>query len=114
MSPEDLQALATAVADELERRAKAAQPAPFDPGPRVPTTTELALGRLKMSAEVMQPMLDATPDAMLRDIARDRHASAPRSAIPPREGVPPTDLEPKQVNTSGWRNPRPLKSGLQQ
>jgi hypothetical protein len=100
---------------ELDRAAVAkSQPAPkFEAGPPTPGTTELAMRNLRMSAQAMAPMLDAVPDELLRQVSRDQFAKAPASVIPEREGLPPADPEPKQTNTSGWRNPKPLKSGLQ-
>jgi hypothetical protein len=119
MTDPELQALAKLVADELETRAKAkaaeavAKSQSFVPGPPTPSTTELAIRNLRMSREAMQPMLDAVSDGLLRQVSRDQFAKAPASMIPEREGLPPADPNPNQVNTTGYRNPRPLKSGLQ-
>jgi hypothetical protein len=120
MTPEEISTLASLVADELEARAKAkaaaeaAQSQAFKAGPPTPGTTEIALGRLRMSAEAMQPMLDAVSDQLLRQVSRDQFAKAPASMAPEREGVPPADPNPNQRNLTGWRNPAKLKTGLQQ
>jgi hypothetical protein len=118
MSPDELAALASAVADELERRTEAKAAEAFAKSqaaksqmPKFETggTTEIALGRLRMSAEAMQPMLDAVPDGLLRQVAQDRTATGPSGMGPPeREGLPPADPNPNQRNNSGWRDATPL------
>jgi hypothetical protein len=100
---------------ELQRRLEPAAPAPrFEAGPPTPGTTEIALGRLRMSAEAMKPMLDAVPNDLLRQVSSDRFAKAPASMAPEPAADTREDPNPNQKNTSGWRSPRPLKSGLQQ
>jgi hypothetical protein len=115
MTTEELQALATLVADELERRAaaKAAAAAAnfhtMKSQPSGPGTTEFALGRLRMSKEAMQQMLDAVPDSLIREVAQDRAATGPSGMGPPEPAADTRpDPNPNQVNRTGWRDAVPL------
>ena len=85
--------------------------APFVPGPRGPTTTELALALLTKtphSPELMQSYREAAPEAEMRGIRSERHATEPVSqARLPSDAKPPAADEP-EVNRSGWREARPI------
>jgi hypothetical protein len=101
---------------ELQRKLEpAAQPTPFVAGPPTPGTEQIAMRNLRMSAEAVQRMVEATPDELLRQVREDRHATAPASVIPDRDvGTGVVDPNPNERNLTGWRNPAKLKSGLQQ
>ena len=95
----------------LERKLEPAPTPPaFVPGPRGPTTTELAMSRPAMSREAMQRCVDATPNDLMLQIRSDRAASAPASlAVKPGALTPAPDPNPKWIDRSGWREAVPLR-----
>jgi hypothetical protein len=88
---------------ELAERLKALEPDPEfkrQPMPRWDPTA-----RMRMPASAIQAMVEAVPDALVRNIARDFHrgVTAPSSMIPGRGQEP-------VVRGSGWVDPAPLAS----
>jgi hypothetical protein len=99
----ELAALKARVA-ELEARAKPPAPPKFEGGVSGPTTTQLAINRVSMSAEVMRDMANAVPAALVRELVGDGGATAtlkPLAADATRRRV-------ADENRSGWRAAQPL------
>jgi hypothetical protein len=91
----------------LERRLDPpAQPVePVRPLPAVGATERIAMANMRMSREVMQPMLDATPNDLMLQIRSDKRAEAPTSVL---AGA---DAGPARMPATGAV--RKLKSGYQ-
>ena len=104
MADDDLRAELAA----LKARVAALEPKPVV---REPVRSWQPPGRdytegMGMPANARQAMLDATPDALLRDVSRDRAAQTPTSLVSTEQqrSTPAVWKE----NTSGWREARPL------
>jgi hypothetical protein len=68
--------IAALEAEMAELRAKVDPPEPpkFEPGPRGPTTTELAMSKMSMPPQAMRVMIEAVGDDAMRGIVRDGRA----------------------------------------
>jgi hypothetical protein len=101
----ELAALRARVA-ELEARTNPPAPPKFEAGPRGSTTTELALSRASLSREAMAKMVEAVPDAMVRQIVNGNRATATLNPLP----QPNTTPRVTEQNRSGWREAQPLSN----
>jgi hypothetical protein len=90
---------------KIEQLTRPKAPPKFEAGQSGPTTTQLAISRVGMSAEVVREMAKATPDGLMREIVG---GSAPAQLTPLSEG----NARPRvaQEDRSGWRNATPLSS----
>jgi hypothetical protein len=76
----------------------------LDPSPRPPSTytpRDYTEG-MSMPRSAMQAMIDAVPDAQMRDIRGD--ARRPNAVT----GAAPQPQQPVRRNTGGWIDPNPL------
>jgi hypothetical protein len=89
---------------ELKRAKSQAPPNLKGLGAVGPTTTQLAISRVGMSAEVVREMANAVGDGLVRQIVG---GSAPATLKPLSEG----SARPRvaQEDRSGWRNAAPLE-----
>jgi hypothetical protein len=87
---------------ELKEKMKPLEPFVSD---YVPPSPNRFLDRASMPLSAMADLVSAIGDGMVRDIAKDRYASSPRSAIP-GNAMPKPSAAP--VSGSGWRDARPL------
>jgi hypothetical protein len=89
---------------ELEQRVpKPAEPAKaFVPGPRGPSTSELAMANVSMPASAMDDLVRAVPDGLMRDVAGDAHRNSALRSL----GAEPA---PKPRG-SGCLEPAPLSN----
>jgi hypothetical protein len=87
---------------ELKEKMKPLEPFVSD---YVPPSPNRFLDRASMPLSAMADLVSAIGDGMVREIAKDRYASSPRSAIP---GTKPSAAPVSAQNTSGWRDAQPL------
>jgi hypothetical protein len=119
MTDTELQALAALVADELERRAAAKSQAEAiaksqsqREGARgwSPPASPDWTARFDMPANTKADMVKATPNELLRQVARDRHVAQPTGmAVEPAANTRVPDPNPNEVNRTGWREAVPLR-----
>jgi hypothetical protein len=97
---EELKAEIAQLRAEVEK-ANPPTPPKFEPGPRGPTTTDLAMSRASLSPEAMAKM--AIPG--VRDIFRDARATQNLRPLA-------SDVRPRVAdeNRSGWRDAQPLSN----
>jgi hypothetical protein len=96
----ELEALKARI-EELERRAKPPEPFKPDPNWRPPINP---IDRISMPVSVMRDMVNAVPDAMVREIVNGNRA--PGTLAP----LADANTRPRvaQGNRSGWRDAQPL------